>query len=1257
MPVRQRPTLRGSASVLLARTHCLAALLAATACGGGGAGGGGAPPPTAGPPPPDDGRATLRFTERAASAGLSRAWGYTDPHLTDAEFMASGLAAVDYDADGDVDLYVAGGDATPNRLFRNTGDGTFVDVSAEAGLDLVHKGSGPTFADIDGDGDLDLFVGAVDGDPYYLMENRDGTFVDVTAESGLDIAAPNTFSAAFADYDEDGDLDLALAHWGNPEQADTETLWRNAGDGTFESHSVESRIAETLVDSSDPLELQIRAPAFRRDNSFTPNFADIDGDGDLDLLMASDFRTSQVFANTGDGRFRLTTDREVIKDQAGMGAAVIDYDNDGDLDWFVTSIYKVADDQTAGYGNRLYANDGSGAFADVTDTAGVANGGWGWGACFADFDNDGHQDLFHVNGWREESDIPDNDYVRDRVRLFRSNGDGTFAEEAEASGLTDRGQGRGVACFDADRDGDIDIAITNNGDDPVVFYRNDSDVSNRYLGVRLERFGIGARVTVAAGGRTQVQEMRAGNNFVSQNPLELHFGLGGADTADVTVDWLDGSQTTLSGVAVDQLLTVSATVAREGLRLIVDSGDGSGFYAAGDEIPVAAAPARHGYFFSHWSSTGGSFADPSASETTFTMPDGNAVVTAHYVPGVAPDADVSVARRWMEVLLESIRNDYARPTVHARNLFHMSAAMYDAWTAFGDVESPWLLGLERAGTRCAFGRTRTSTDIAADRTAAMSHAAYRLIRHRFADSPGHTLIRRNADALMGQLGLDAAFESTDYGAADGAAAAVGNHVADCYIAFGLADGANEANAYANRFYGPVNPPLAPSRPGNPGIVDRNRWQPLSLEVAIDQAGNVVDSEPEFIGPEWGGVVPFALSVSDLTVHARDGFEYRVYHDPGPPPTFDGALSGQYQWNFALVAAWGSHLSPDDGVTMDISPAGIGNLEDADYPTQFEDFDTFYDLREGGDPGRGYDVNPVTGAAYEPQVVPRGDYARVLAEFWADGPDSETPPGHWFVIANEVADHPALQRRYMGGGPALDKLEWDAKLYFALGGAMHDAAVTAWGIKGWYDYIRPISAIRAMADLGQSSDPALPSHHVDGIPLIDGRIELVAADDPLAGDDGAHVGKIKLHSWRGHDFIDDPEAQVAGVGWILAEQWWPYQRPTFVTPPFAGYVSGHSTYSRAAAEVLAAFTGDAYFPGGMSSFPIDRNAFLVFEEGPSVDMRLEWARYRDAADQCSLSRIWGGIHPPADDIPGRRIGREVGLDAFELADRHFRGAVD
>jgi hypothetical protein len=154
----------------------------------------------------------------------------------------------------------------------------------------------------------------------------------------------------------------------------------------------------------------------------------------------------------------------------------------------------------------------------------------------------------------------------------------------------------------------------------------------------------------------------------------------------------------------------------------------------------------------------------------------------------------------------------------------------------------------------------------------------------------------------------------------------------------------------------------------------------------------------------------------------------------------------------------------------------------------------------------------------------------------------------------------------------------------------------------------------------------------------------------------NIGKIKLYTWRGHDYIADPLTETAGVGWILAENWWPYQRPSFVTPPFAGYVSGHSTFSRAAAEVMTMLTGDEYFPGGMGEFYCIKDEFLVFEDGPNMDITLQWATYRDASDQCSLSRIWGGIHPPADDIPGRKIGIKVGEDAFALAEKYFNGQV-
>lgn len=630
-------------------------------------------------------------------------------------------------------------------------------------------------------------------------------------------------------------------------------------------------------------------------------------------------------------------------------------------------------------------------------------------------------------------------------------------------------------------------------------------------------------------------------------------------------------------------------------------------------------------------------------------------------------AQHSVARQWNDVLLEAIRGDFARPTVHARNLFHTSIALYDAWAVYGDgPEQTYLLGKTVGGFTCSFSGVPRPDDVEAARREAMSYAAARLLRFRFRPSPGWTLTFSRINGLIRELGYSTTFHSTDY--TDGNPAALGNYIAQCLMDFGMQDGANERSVhygnYGNRFYLPFNPPLEPVLPGHSGLLDPNFWQPLKLEEFVDQSGNVLpDAAQPFLGPEWGLVTPFALGPEDLTVYQREGHDYPVYHDPGSPPHIDaqppaaadriGELkpaSEEYQWGFALVAAWSSHLDPADGVLWDISPGNIGNV--AELPQTFAEYQAFYNLLEGGDAGQGHPLNPHTGQPYEEQWVPRGDYTRVLAEFWADGPETETPPGHWFTILNYVGDHPLFEKRFGGEGPILDDLEWDVKAYFALGGAVHDAAVSAWGIKGWYDYVRPISAIRWMADQGQSSDPDLPRYDPAGLPLMDGYIELVQADDPLAGENGEHIGKIKLRAWRGPSYIADPDTDLAGVGWILAENWWPYQQPTFVTPPFAGYISGHSTFSRAAAEVLTLFTGDPFFPGGLGEFRAARNRFLAFEEGPSVDVVLQWATYRDAADQTSLSRIWGGIHPPADDIPGRTIGARIGVDAFALAEAYF-----
>lgn len=614
-----------------------------------------------------------------------------------------------------------------------------------------------------------------------------------------------------------------------------------------------------------------------------------------------------------------------------------------------------------------------------------------------------------------------------------------------------------------------------------------------------------------------------------------------------------------------------------------------------------------------------------------------------------------VARAWNEAILHAIRNDFARPTVHARNLFHTSLAMYDAWALFDDRAEPFLIGQSGGGFLSELNPDLLNPSaLAPQREEIASYAVYRIASFRFAHSPGASISLAYFDSLMHHFGYDITKTSIDY--SDGSAPTLGNFIGSEVIRWGLQDGANEQNEYVNEYYQPVNPPLVVSQSGNPTLLDPNRWQPLAFDVFIDQSGNIIQgSIPDFLSPEWGNVQGFTLHPHQAETFSRAGHDYKVYHDPGPPPFLseNSTTSAAYQWGFGLVTQWASHHDPTDGVVWDISPASIGNVDSL--PTSFDEYQQFYQPG-GGDWGEGHDLNPATGMPYAPQLVPRGDYSRVLAEFWADGPDSETPPGHWFTLLNYVMDHPAFEMSYQGVVPISDPFEYQVKAYFALGAAMHDVAITAWALKGWYDYIRPVSALRYMAELGQRTDPDQTNYHPLGIPLQAGLVETVHQGDALAGASGQHVGKIKFYTWRGPAYIEDETTDQAGVGWILAENWWPYQRPTFVTPPFAGYVSGHSTYSRAAAEVLTELTGDPYFPGGMGEFLARKNEFLVFEEGPSVDVTLQWATYRDASDQCSLSRIWGGIHPPADDIPGRVIGEQIGQQVFALANRYFSGEI-
>ncbi len=568
----------------------------------------------------------------------------------------------------------------------------------------------------------------------------------------------------------------------------------------------------------------------------------------------------------------------------------------------------------------------------------------------------------------------------------------------------------------------------------------------------------------------------------------------------------------------------------------------------------------------------------------------------------------SVARQWDEEILGAIRIDFPRPPVHARNLFHLSVAMWDAWAAY-DRSARGYLTTEK----------HTSTTIDADRAEAISYAAYRVLSERYAISPNAATSLASFSARMTRLGYDPSISTT----VDDTPAAIGNRIAQTVIAYGLGDGSNEANNYTDPTYVPVNPPLIVAFPGTT-MDDPNSWQPLALSHQVTQNGIPIPGNVQvYVAPQWGHVLSFAADLSDLL--------------PNPPPRLhDPSTDQDFKQAAVDVIRASSHLTPDDGVTMDISPNGFGNN-----PLATND-------------GSGYAVNPVTGQSYTAEIVKRGDFRRVIAEFWADGPNSETPPGHWNVLANAVSDSPQIDKRIGGTGPVVDDLEWDVKLYFAINAAEHDAAYGCWGTKRIYNSTRPISMVRYMGELGQSSDPTGPSYHPDGLPLVPGLVEAITPESSAPGQRhaalAANVGDIAVYAWPGAP--TDPTEQYSGVRWIRAKDWAPYQKDTFVTPAFASYTSGHSTFSRAGAEVLAHFTGSPFFPGGLGEFLVAANAFLKFERGPSTDIKLQWATYYDAADQAGQSRIWGGIHTLADDFTGRFMGSTIGDNAYDKARNYW-----
>jgi hypothetical protein len=494
------------------------------------------------------------------------------------ETVTAGLALFDYDGDGDVDVYFLNGapllgtqvDVPPrNALYRNEGAWKFTDVTHQAGLGDTGFGLGVAVGDYDNDGDPDVYVNNYGPNVLY-RNNGDGTFADVTREAGVAAGDKVGAGACFLDMDKDGDLDLYVANYvkfsyqthvarqvdGFPEYSgpldyppEPDILYRNNGDGTFADASIESGVGAHAATGMGMV------------------CADYDNDGDTDVFIANDEVGNYLFENDGTGKFEemgLMTGVAYSIDGHELGSMGVDcgdFDNDGWLDFFMTSYQRELP--------VLYRNLGDRFLEDVTLAAGAGVGSLPyvtWGNSLVDFDNDGDRDIFVACGHLQDNIHLWDDSSAYHVRniLLMNTGDGKFVDVSASSGdgLSVELSSRGAGFDDLDNDGDVDAVVLNSRREPTIL-RNETASGNHWIQLRIQgvstnRDGVGARVTVVAGDLTQIDEVHSGRGYQSHYGTRLHFGLGKRDRVDrIEVRWIGGGTDLLEDVGVDQLLTIA----------------------------------------------------------------------------------------------------------------------------------------------------------------------------------------------------------------------------------------------------------------------------------------------------------------------------------------------------------------------------------------------------------------------------------------------------------------------------------------------------------------------------------------------------------------------------------------------------------------------------------------------------------------------------------------------------------------------------
>ena len=554
------------------------------------------------------------------------------------------------------------------------------------------------------------------------------------------------------------------------------------------------------------------------------------------------------------------------------------------------------------------------------------------------------------------------------------------------------------------------------------------------------------------------------------------------------------------------------------------------------------------------------------------------------------DALNDLALTWMRLAIDGTRSPGKGPTVEARKLFQVAAAMYDGWAVYDANASGYF-----TGKAFKSGAGAGSLEEVAE---TLSHAVYPVLRDGFkhlAVYPVGSEPRKAYDAFLDKM-IELGYCDTTGKPIASDAQAIGSAIGDVIVEYCKTDGANEGHNYADTTrYFPVNLPMDLFLP-NIDLVDVNRWQPIRLPTGALQG---------MLTPHWCLVAPFALPPYE---------ENALRIDPGMPPLYGTATQPQFVNEFMELIKINASLDPTKGfgaADFNMSPRVRGNNT---FPSDTD--------------GTGHPVNPATGQRYPDNIMKLGDYYRCQATF-LDGLHFSMPAPWWYQLATDVLSGSGVVKERPRAKAKAHDLAFDVKLLFALGGAEHDTGIAVWDVKRFYDWARPIEAIRW---LGGN----------DLLPLEQGLVETVGPGDPLAGTNGEYVGHQKMLGWLG---------PYEGVGWVLPEEWLPYQAPNFYTPPFPGYTSGHAAFGQAFAVVMQEYLQDAYFPGGYMEFAMDT---LPWDTAPLQNIRLQWATYRDVADDAGLARKFCGVHPANDNIKSRDIGKKCGEAAWALANDYFTG---